>query len=65
MLVHHDLQPASVALQRTRSICKLQVLKAYRVVAVDRTLELQREDQVQIPATERPTNALPRCAAGT
>ena len=42
-----------------------QVLEADGVVAVDRTLELQREDQIQVAARRRRQKAVPRCAAGT
>jgi hypothetical protein len=38
-----------------------EILKAHRVVAIHRALELQREDQVQIPPTARQKCASPLC----
>ena len=50
MLVHRSRTAGQGGAPAHRFNLQAQVLNAHRVVAVDRTLELQREDQIQISA---------------
>src|SRR6201997_324799 len=50
VLVYAHRAPSQGGAPTHRFNLQAQVLNAYRVVAVDRTLELQREDQVEISA---------------
>ena len=50
MLVHGDRTAGQGGAPAHRFNLQAQVLNAYRVVSVNRTFELQREDQIQISA---------------
>src|SRR5437588_11718959 len=63
MLMHHRLAARQRRSPAHPLNLQAEVLKAHRVVAIHRALELQREDQVQIPpsAGQKPASPLYRC----
>src|SRR5947199_4729458 len=63
MLVHHRLEARQGRSPAYPLNLQAEILKTHRVVAIHRALELQREDQVQIPpsARQKCASALCRC----
>ena len=65
VLVHDDGATGEGAAPAYPVDLQGQVLEADGVVAADRTLELEREDQVEVRRGQAVKVLAPRCAAGT
>src|SRR5882724_8278269 len=61
MLVHHHRAACQTRSPAHRFDLQAEILEADRVVPVHRTLELQGEDEIQIPAAAGHKRAAPFC----